>query len=40
MRVFERLERYAVKIARAVLRGGSGGNVTSLPDYGIHMEIA
>jgi hypothetical protein len=31
MRVFERLERYAVKIARTVLRGGSGGNVTSLP---------
>ena len=26
------LERYAVKVARTVLRGGSGSNVTSLPD--------
>ena len=26
------LERYAVKIARTVLRGGSGSNVTPLPD--------
>jgi hypothetical protein len=34
MRTFERLERYAVKIARTVLRGGSGGNITLLPDYG------
>ena len=29
---FEMLERYAVKVARTVLRGGSGSNVTSLPD--------
>jgi hypothetical protein len=26
------LERYAVKAARTVLRGGSGSNATSLPD--------
>jgi hypothetical protein len=26
------LERYAVKVARTVLRGGSGSNVTPLPD--------
>ena len=26
------LERYAVKVARTVLRGGSGSNATSLPD--------
>jgi hypothetical protein len=29
---FEMLERLAGKLARAVLRGGGGGNVTSLPD--------
>jgi len=27
------LERYAVKVARTVLRGGSGSNATSLPDH-------
>jgi hypothetical protein len=27
----ERLELIAGKLARSVLRGGSGGNVTSLP---------
>jgi len=26
------LERYAVKVARTVLRGGSGSNATPLPD--------
>jgi hypothetical protein len=26
------LERYAMKVARTVLRGGSGSNVTPLPD--------
>ncbi len=26
------LERYAMKVARTVLRGGSGSNTTSLPD--------
>jgi len=26
------LERYAMKIARTVLRGGSGSNATPLPD--------
>jgi hypothetical protein len=31
-RAFERPERYAVKVARTVLRGGSDSNVTSLPD--------
>lgn len=31
-RAFERLEPCAVKVARTVLRGGSGSNVTSLPD--------
>lgn len=31
-KAFERLERYAVKAARTVLRGGSGSNATSLPD--------
>ena len=29
---FERLERHAWKHARAVLRGGGGGNIISLPD--------
>jgi hypothetical protein len=29
------LERYAVKVARTVLRGGSGSNATSLPDHPI-----
>ena len=29
---FEMLERYAMKVARTVLRGGSGSNVTPLPD--------
>ncbi len=33
-RVFERLEPCAVKVARTVLRGGSDGNITSLPDLG------
>jgi hypothetical protein len=28
----QRLEPYAVKVARTVLRGGGDGNVTSLPD--------
>ncbi|PWB71486.1 MAG: hypothetical protein C3F07_13975 [Anaerolineales bacterium] len=27
------LERYAVKVARTVLRGGSDSNVTPLPDH-------
>jgi hypothetical protein len=27
------LERYAMKVARTVLRGGSGSNVTPLPDH-------
>ena len=31
-RAFERLEPCAVKVARTVLRGGSGGNIASLPD--------
>ena len=30
---FEMLERYAVKVARTVLRRGSGSNATSLSDY-------
>jgi hypothetical protein len=30
---FEMLERYAMKIARTVLRGGSGSNATPLPDH-------
>jgi hypothetical protein len=29
------LERYAVKVARTVLRGGSGSNATPLPDQGV-----
>lgn len=29
------LERYAVKVARTVLRGGSGSNATPLPDQGM-----
>lgn len=29
---FERLELYAGKLARTVLRGGCGGNAVSLPD--------
>ena len=28
----QRLEPYAVKVARTVLRGGGDGNATSLPD--------
>ncbi len=35
-RAFERLERYAMKVARTVLRGGSGSNATSLPDHADH----
>jgi len=33
------LERYAVKVARTVLRGGSVSNVTPLPDQpgGLHV---
>ena len=31
-RAFERLELLEGKLSRAVLRGGGGGNVTSLPD--------
>ena len=31
-RALARLERYAGKLARTVLRGGGGGNVASLPD--------
>ena len=27
------LERYAVKVARTVLRGGSGSNAIPLPDH-------
>ena len=27
------LERYAMKVARTVLRGGSDSNATPLPDY-------
>jgi hypothetical protein len=30
---FEMLERYAVKAARTVLRGGSDSNATPLPDH-------
>jgi len=30
---FKMLERYAMKVARTVLRGGSGNNATSLPDH-------
>ena len=30
---FEMLERYAMKVARTVLRGGSGSNATPLPDH-------
>jgi len=33
---FEVLERYAMKVARTVLRGGSGSNVTPLPDHPTH----
>ena len=32
------LERYALKGARTVLRGGSGGNVTSLPECAEHVR--
>ena len=32
-RALARLERYAGKLARAVLRGGGGGNAASLPDH-------
>jgi len=35
---FEMLERYAMKVARTVLRGGSGSNVTPLPD--VRHEVA
>ena len=31
-RAFERLERHAGKLARAVLRGRGGGNAVLLPD--------
>ena len=31
-RAFERLEPCAGKLARTVLRGGSGSNIASLPD--------
>jgi len=31
-RAFERLDRYAMKVARTVLRRGSGSNAASLPD--------
>ena len=30
---FEMLERYAMKVARTVLRGGSDSNATPLPDH-------
>src|SRR5271157_6014522 len=33
-RAFERLELHEGKLSRAVLRGGGGGDVTSLPDRG------
>ena len=33
-RAFERLELHEGKLSRAVLRGGGGGDVTSLPDLG------
>src|SRR5271166_1038653 len=32
-RAFERLELHEGKLSRAVLRGGGGGDVTSLPDH-------
>lgn len=35
LRALFRLEPYAVKVARTVLRGGGGSNVVSLPDFGI-----
>ncbi len=38
-RAFERLEPCAVKVARTVLRGGSGGNVASLPDFGCAIGV-
>src|SRR5271157_3816311 len=34
-RAFERLELHEGKLSRAVLRGGGGGDVTSLPDAGV-----
>src|SRR5271165_2226889 len=34
-RAFERLELHEWKHSRAVLRGGGGGDVTSLPDAGV-----
>src|SRR5208337_2428272 len=33
-RAFERLELHEGELSRAVLRGGGGGDVTSLPDPG------
>jgi len=32
------LERYAVKVARTVLRGGGDGNVASLPECAEHVR--
>ena len=38
-KAYERLELLAGKLARAVLRGGSGGNIAPLPDpYGVVLE--
>ena len=34
---FERLELHEGKLSRAVLRGGGGGNATSLPGKAHHM---
>ena len=34
LRALVRLEPYAVKVARTVLRGGGGSNVVSLPNFG------
>jgi hypothetical protein len=33
------LERYAMKVARTVLRGGSGSNATPLPDHPIPGKV-
>ena len=33
------LERYAVKVARTVLRGGEGGNILSLPDQEVRETL-
>jgi len=33
------LERYAMKVARTVLRGGEDGNILSLPDQGVRNKM-